>query len=45
MELLSYRKNSQFGKDRKLSATSVKTMQEKTQPNTFNSFDNKKIEY
>ena len=42
LELLSYRKNSQFGKDRKLSAISVKTMQEKTQPNTFNSFDNKK---
>ena len=42
LELLSYRKNSKFGKERKLSAKSVKTMQEKTLPYTFNSFDNKK---
>jgi len=42
LELLSYRKNSKFGKDRKLSAKSVKTMQEKTLPYTFNSFDEKK---
>ena len=42
LELLSYRKNSKFGKARKLSAKSVKTMQEKTLPYTFNSFDNKK---
>jgi len=42
LELLSYRKNSKFGKERNLSAKSVKTMQEKTLPFTFNSFDNKK---
>jgi tRNA(Ile2)-agmatinylcytidine synthase len=42
LELLSYRKNSKFGKERKLSAKSVKTMQEKTLPFTFNSFDEKK---
>ncbi|MEK6932081.1 MAG: tRNA(Ile)(2)-agmatinylcytidine synthase, partial [Thermoproteota archaeon] len=42
LELLSYRKNSNFGKERKLSAKSVKTMQEKTLPYTFNSFDDKK---
>ncbi|PIW36157.1 MAG: DNA-binding protein, partial [Nitrosopumilales archaeon CG15_BIG_FIL_POST_REV_8_21_14_020_33_23] len=42
LELLSYRKNSKFGKERKLSAKSVKTMQERTLPFTFNSFDNKK---
>lgn len=42
LELLSYRKNSKFGKARNLSAKSVKTMQEKTLPYTFNSFDNKK---
>jgi len=42
LELLSYRKNSKFGTDRKLSAKSVKIMQEKTLPYTFNSFDNKK---
>lgn len=42
LELLSYRKNYKFGKERKLSAESVKTMQEKTLPFTFNSFDNKK---
>ena len=42
MELLSYRKNSKFGKERKISAKSVKIMQEKTLPYTFNSFDDKK---
>jgi len=42
LELLSYRKNSKFGKERSLSTKSVKTMQEKTSPFTFNSFDNKK---
>ena len=42
LELLSYRKNSNFGKERKLSAKSVKIMQEKTLPYTFNSFDDKK---
>ena len=42
LELLSYRKKSQFGKERKISTESVKNMQEKTSPNTFNSFDTKK---
>ncbi len=42
LELLSYRKRTKFGKERKISAKSVKTMQEKTFPNTFNSFDTKK---
>lgn len=42
LELLSYRKNSKFGKERKISIESVKTMQEKTSPYTFNSFDTKK---
>jgi tRNA(Ile2)-agmatinylcytidine synthase len=42
LELLSYRKNSKFGKERKLSANSVKIMQEKTLPFTFNSFDENK---
>ena len=42
LELLSYRKRSKFGKERKISAKSVKIMQEKTFPNTFNSFDIKK---
>ena len=41
-ELLSYRKNSKFGKERIISAQSVKTMQDKTVPHTFNSFDTKK---
>ncbi len=41
-ELLSYRKKSQFGKKRKLVADSVKQMQEKTYPRTFNSYDTKK---
>jgi len=42
LELLSYRKRTKFGKERKISAESVKIMQEKTFPNTFNSFDTKK---
>ncbi len=42
LELLSYRKRSKFGKERKLSTNSVKIMQEKTSPHTFNSFDTKK---
>ena len=42
LELLSYRKKPKFGKERKISVESVKHMQEKTSPNTFNSFDTKK---
>jgi len=42
LELLSYRKNSKFGKKRKLFTQNVKIMQEKTFPYTFNSFDVKK---
>ena len=42
LELLSYRKRSKFGKERKISAQSVKTMQQLTFPYTFNSFDDKK---
>jgi tRNA(Ile2)-agmatinylcytidine synthase len=42
LELLSYRKKPKFGKERKISTKSVKDMQEKTSPNTFNSFDTKK---
>lgn len=42
LELLSYRRQSKFGKERKISAQSVKDMQEKTAPYTFNSFDTKK---
>jgi len=41
-ELLSYRKPSQFGKKRTLDESKVKLMQEKTYPNTFNSYDLKK---
>lgn len=41
-ELLSYRKQSQFGKKRNIVPSSVKQMQEKTYPKTFNSFDTKK---
>ena len=41
-ELLSYRKSSQFGKKRTIDKLKVKQMQEKTYPNTFNSFDSKK---
>ena len=42
MELLSYRQKSKFGTKRSLSESSVKEMQEKTFPFTFNSYDNKK---
>jgi len=42
LELLSYRKKPKFGKVRRLSTKSVKIMQEKTFPYTFNSFDSKK---
>ena len=42
LELLSYRKKIKFGTKRKISTNSVQTMQEKTFPNTFNSFDTKK---
>jgi len=42
LELLSYRKKSKFGKERKISIKSVKDMQEKTFPDTFNSFDTEK---
>ena len=41
-ELLSYRKRRMFGHRRMLAPQSVKIMQEKTSPNTFNSFDTKK---
>tara|TARA_Y100000590_G_scaffold398139_1_gene480309 strand:+ start:4801 stop:6120 length:1320 start_codon:yes stop_codon:yes gene_type:complete len=41
-ELLSYRKQSQFGKKRLLDKNKVKKMQEKTSPQTFNSYDLKK---
>ena len=41
-ELLSYRKKSQIGKKRKIDKESVRLMQEKTYPITFNSFDHKK---
>ena len=41
-ELLSYRTKSHLGKKRKIDRQSVKRMQEKTYPDTFNSFDNKK---
>ena len=39
LELLSYRKKSKFGKERKISSESVKIMQDQTFPSTFNSFD------
>ena len=42
LELLSYRKRPKFGTPRNLSANSVKLMQEKTFPQTYNSFDTKK---
>lgn len=42
LELLSYRKKSNFGTKRKLSSQSVEKMQEKTYPDTFNSYDKKK---
>ena len=41
-ELLSYRKPSEFGKKRTLDKSKVKQMQEKTYPNTFNSYDSNK---
>ena len=41
-EVLSYRKKSQIGKTRKIDKESVKLMQKKTYPITFNSFDHKK---
>jgi len=41
-ELISYRKKSQIGKRRKILGKSVKTMQEKTFPSTFNNYDEKK---
>lgn len=41
-ELLSYRKKSQMGKKRPIVKESVKVMQEKTYPLTFNSFDNER---
>jgi len=42
LELLSYRKKPKFGKQRKISSDSVRIMQEKTFPYTYNSFDTKK---
>jgi tRNA(Ile2)-agmatinylcytidine synthase len=41
-EVLNYRAKSKLGKKRLIDKKSVKLMQEKTYPNTFNSFDNKK---
>ena len=41
-ELLCYRKKSHFGKKRKIISSSVKQMQEKTYPRTYNSYDDKK---
>lgn len=41
-ELLSYRKKSHFGKKRVIDGTSVRQMQEKTYPQTYNSYDAKK---
>ena len=42
MELLSYRRRSQFGKNRRISSENVKQMHNKTFPKTFNSYDIKK---
>ncbi|QUC64422.1 DUF1743 domain-containing protein [Nitrosopumilus sp. K4] len=42
LELLSYRKKSRFGKERKLSSKNVEEMQNKTFPYTYNNFDSKK---
>lgn len=39
VELLSYRKKSHFGKERVISKESVKQMQQKTYPFTFNNYD------
>jgi len=41
-ELISYRKESNFGKKREIFKDSVKKMQDLTYPNTFNSFDEDK---
>ena len=41
-ELLSYRKKNKFGTLRDINRTQVKEMQEKTFPNTFNSYDKQK---
>ena len=41
LELLTYRKKAKFGTKRNLSSESVRMMQEKTQPFTFNSYDTK----
>jgi tRNA(Ile2)-agmatinylcytidine synthase len=41
-ELLSYRKKSHFGKKRKIISSSVQKMQEKTYPQTYSSYDEKK---
>lgn len=42
LELISYRKKRKFGTKRTISSQSVKDMQEKTFPNTYNNFDDKK---
>ena len=42
LELLSYRQKSKFGSTREISPSSVKSMQQKTFPYTFNSFDTEK---
>lgn len=39
LELLSYRKESMFGKKRKIQTKSVRRMQEQTFPYTFNNYD------
>ena len=41
-ELLSYRMKSKFGLKRKIDKNLVKIMQEKTYPNTFNSYDKRR---
>lgn len=41
LELLTYRKKSKFGTKRSLSPESVRIMQEKTHPFTFNNYDTK----
>lgn len=42
LELISYRRRPRFGSRRRLSAESVRRMQERTFPDTFNSFDERK---
>ncbi len=42
LELLRYRKKEKFGTPRKISADSVRRMQEATYPGTFGSYDEKK---